>query len=164
MQVVGVGEKIAECVLAYGWGIESLPMDGNGCRIYQRLMGLPDVAKQWKVVAIRDRLKAIFAGHRVRMNRWHLSMVDIYEFLRLHSQVGCSRSPNCQHCPITRCLSRRRDSLGCGPSGASGNLWREWRGLILEQRETEQENENEKHFAAQFPPGNLRIISNVPGT
>ena len=136
MQVVGVGEKIAECVMAYGWGIESLPMDGNGCRMYQRLMGLPDVAKHWRVVDIRDRLKAIFNCHRVRMERLDISMVDIHESLRLHSQLVCGRSPNCQHCPITRCLSRKSDYLGCGASVASSNLWREWRNLILEPPET----------------------------
>ena len=161
IQVVGVGEKIAECVLAYGWGIESLPMDGNGCRMYQRLMGLPDVAKHWRVVDIRDRLKAIFNGHRLRMERLDISMVDIHESLRLHSQLVCGRSPNCQHCPITRCLSRRLDYLGCGPSGASGNLWREWRDLILEQQESE--HQNEQLFPANLQSGDCRNISGNPG-
>ena len=41
MQIKGVGEKIAECVIPYGWGGEALPLDGNGCRVVERVSGLP---------------------------------------------------------------------------------------------------------------------------
>ena len=131
LKIEGVGEKIAECVLAYGWGVESLPMDGNGCRLRQRLMGLPDVAKSWNPARIRDSLKAIFHAHRAWMNGQKIAMVDIHEMLRLHSQLVCGRNPECQRCPVTQCLSRRREFLDCGPTEYN-NLWRDWRDLILE--------------------------------
>ena len=131
LKIVGVGEKIAECVLAYGWGVESLPLDGNGCRLRQRLMGLPDVAKSWSSARIRDSLKAIFHAHRAWMNGQKIAMVDIHEMLRLHSQLVCGRNPECQRCPVTQCHSRRREFLGGGPPEYN-NLWRDWRDLILE--------------------------------
>ena len=136
LKVVGVGEKITECVLAYGWGVESLPMDGNGCRLHQRLMGLPDVAKSWKPAHIRDVLKAIFHEHRTWMKDQKVAMVDIHELLRLHSQLVCVRSPECQRCPVTRCLSRRREFLGCEPP-VYNNLWRDWRDLLLEPEKSD---------------------------
>ncbi len=135
INVVGVGEKIAECVLAYGWGIESLPMDGNGCRMYQRLMCLPDVAKSWNSANIRDRLKAIFHERRAWMEGQKIAMVDIHELFRLHAQLVCGRSPECQRCPVTQCLSRRREFLGSEPPEYD-NIWRDWRDLILEPGES----------------------------
>jgi len=132
LQVVGVGEKIAECLLAYGWGVESLPMDGNGCRMYQRLMRLPDGANSWNPANIRDSIKAIFQGNRAWMNDRNIALVDIHELLRLHSQLICGRSPECQRCPVTRCLSRKREYLGCKPPDPANDLWRDWRNLLLE--------------------------------
>ena len=136
-KIVGVGEKIAECVLAYGWGVESLPMDGNGCRLRQRLMGLPDVAKSWNPARIRDNLKAVFHEHRAWMSGQKISMVDIHELLRLHSQLVCRRSPECQRCPVSQCLSRRREFLGYEPPESTNKLWRDWRGLILQPEKSE---------------------------
>ena len=137
LQVVSVGEKIAECVLAYAWGIEALPMDGNCCRMYQRLMGLPEVARSWDSAGIRDRLKAIFQERREWLNSRKIAMIDIHELLRLHSQLVCGRSPECGRCPVSECQSRRRDYLGYEPPPATRNLWREWRDLILEPENRE---------------------------
>ena len=137
LKIVGVGEKIAECVMVYGWGVESLPMDGNGCRSHQRIMGLPDVAKSWKAAHIRNSLKAIFHEHRAWMNDQEIAMADIHELLRLHSQLVCGRSPECQRCPVTQCISRRRDFLGCEPLESTNNLWSDWRDLILEPENSE---------------------------
>ena len=137
LEIVGVGEKIAECVLAYGWGVETLPMDGNGCRMRQRLMGLPDVTKKWNPAHIRDCLKATFQEHRAWMYSQKIAMVDIHELLRLHSQLVCKRVPECQRCPVTQCLSRRREFLGGEPPAAANNLWRDWRDLILEPEKSE---------------------------
>ncbi len=134
LEIVGVGEKIAECVLAYGWGIEALPLDGNGCRLNQRLMGLPDLAKQWDAALIRDTLKETFRKHRRWMDNQEISMVDIHELLRLHSQLICGKGPDCQNCPVTRYLSRRREFLGCDPPEHE-NLWNDWRELILAPEE-----------------------------
>ena len=138
LKIVGVGEKIAECVLAYGWGIESLPLDGNGCRMHQRLAGLTDVAKGWNSGKIRDGLKAIFYARRAWMNGQNIAMVDIHEMLRLHSQLVCGRSPECRRCPVTECLSRKREYLGGKPPDATKNLWRDWRDLILEPANPKQ--------------------------
>lgn len=131
LTIVGVGEKIAECVLVYAWGVESLPMDGNGCRLHQRLAGLPDRVSSWNTTRTRDSLKTIFQKHRAWMKGQKIALVDIHELLRLHSQLVCGRSPECQRCPVTQCLSRRREFLGCGPPEYN-DLWRDWRDLILE--------------------------------
>lgn len=135
LEIVGVGEKIAECVLTYGWGVESLPMDGNGCRLRQRLLGLPEAATSRNPARIRGSLKAIFHARRAWMDGHKIAMADIHEMLRLHSQLVCNRSPECQRCPVTQCLSRRREFLGCGPTEYN-NLWRDWRDLILEPEKT----------------------------
>ena len=134
-KIVGVGEKIAECVMAYGWGVESLPMDGNGCRMYQRLLGLPGVAKNWSAANIRSRLKSIFVNHRTWMGNNKIAMVDIHELLRLHSQLVCGKKPACQRCPVTQCLSRRRESQEVSPPEYK-HLWQAWRDLILEPRQS----------------------------
>ncbi|PKB65899.1 MAG: hypothetical protein BZY81_08775 [SAR202 cluster bacterium Io17-Chloro-G4] len=136
LQVVGVGEKIADCVLAYGWGKEALPMDGNGCRMYQRLMGLPDMSKSWNSSSIRDNLKTIFIRHRAWMDCQNIAMIDIHELLRIHSQLVCGRSPDCQRCMVTKCLSRRREYSGCMPPESSSGLWKEWRELIVEPEQS----------------------------
>lgn len=132
LRVAGVGEKISECVLAYGWGEESLPMDGHGCRLHQRLLGLPDVAKSWKAANIRDCVKTIFHRRREWMKSLNIALVDIHELLRLHSQVVCGRSPDCQRCPVSQCHSRRREYLDCEPTNDINSLWQDWRDLILE--------------------------------
>ncbi len=157
LKIDGVGEKIAECVLAYGWGVESLPMDGNGCRLRQRLMGLPDVAKSWNPARIRDSLKAIFHAHRAWMDDHKIAMVDIHEMLRLHSQLVCTRSPECQRCPVTQCLSRRREYLGCGPPEYN-NHWRDWRDLILEPGEFESSEVRQKRGIIEGETNELASI------
>ena len=40
LQIKGVGEKISECVLAYGWGKEALPLDANCVRVLERVAGV----------------------------------------------------------------------------------------------------------------------------
>ena len=59
LRINGVGVKIAECVLAYGWGEEALPLDANCIRVLDRVFGLhgPDRALGRTAAALRDGLK-----------------------------------------------------------------------------------------------------------
>ena len=100
-QITGVGEKVAECVLAYGWGKEAMPMVGNGCRVAFRLAGLPFERQTRQVAYIRNRLKSVFNRHRHWMDDQGLAMIDIHEILRLHGQLVCTKNPACYRCPVT---------------------------------------------------------------
>jgi endonuclease III len=60
-QIKGVGEKIAGCVIAYGWGGEALPLDGNACRLVERVSG---IAAGVPVQLLRASLKSLYLSHR----------------------------------------------------------------------------------------------------
>ncbi len=131
-EIKGVGEKVAECVAAYGWGREALPMDGNACRVVDRVCGLTIDNPGRHVGALRGRLKEIYQGHRQWMAEQSVAMIDIHELLRLHGQVVCTRTPNCSGCPVSVCRSRRHAYVECHGSGVSPAFWQEWRDLLLE--------------------------------
>ena len=132
LKIKGVGEKIAECVLGYGWGQEALPMDGNGCRVAKRLLGLSSLEQHQDAAHIRSSLKTMFDGHREWMADREVAMVDMHEVLRLHGQVVCKRSPECSRCPVSGCRSRKQGYSEFADTGVTGALWEEWRELILD--------------------------------
>ena len=129
--IKGVGEKIAECVLAYGWGQEALPMDGNGCRLIERLRGACAKSKPWSAGYIRESLKALYHTQRKWMTVRGVAMIDLHELLRLHGQVLCTRRPQCYRCPVSTCNSRREAYSGSDYPGIDGELWQDWRELLL---------------------------------
>ena len=139
LKIKGVGEKIAECVLGYGWGREALPMDGNGCRVVTRLVGLTSLEQRQDAADIRNSLKTMFDAHRGWMASRGVAMIDLHEVLRLHGQVVCKRSPECSRCPVSGCRSRKQEYSSFAGSGVSGALWDEWRQLILDPSTTDQE-------------------------
>ena len=131
LKIKGVGEKIAECVLGYGWGREALPMDGNGCRVVARLVDLTSLKQLQDAAHIRNSLKTVFNGHREWMASRGVAMIDLHEVLRLHGQLVCKRSPECSRCPVTGCRSRKQDYSDFSGTSVTGALWEEWRELIL---------------------------------
>ena len=130
MGIKGVGEKIAECVMAYGWGEDALPLDANCVRVLDRVLKL-----NWgrnPPAPLRQSLKCVYLKHRRRFSESSTGMVDIHEILRLHGQVCCTRTPDCARCPVSSCASRRQpQGKGGGPTFSIG-LWDEWRELINE--------------------------------
>ena len=132
LRIKGVGEKIAECVVGYGWGQEALPMDGNGCRVFERLAGQERDSKPWSAAFVRQRLRALYEDHREWMTSHGVAMIDLHEVLRLHGQVLCTRRPQCSRCPVSVCLSRRQAYSGSDSPGIDGALWQEWRELLLD--------------------------------
>ncbi len=131
LSIRGVGEKIAECVLGYGWGQEALPIDGNGCRVIQRLRGVSAGNRPWSAGHIRESLKALYRAQREWMAALGVSMIDLHELLRLHGQVLCTKRPRCGRCPVSACASRREAYSGPNHPGIDGTLWRDWRDLLL---------------------------------
>ena len=133
LRISGVGEKIAECVLAYGWGEDALPLDANCVRVLERVFGLerpnrrpPDPAP------LRERLKCVYLKHPREFDRLGIGMVDIHEILRLHGQVCCTRTPDCARCPVSGCESRRETWNGPERAEVLYSLWDDWRELINE--------------------------------
>ena len=55
LRIKGVGEKIAECVLAYGWGQDALPLDAHCIRVLARVFGLPMAATRLTTRAAESR-------------------------------------------------------------------------------------------------------------
>ena len=132
--IKGVGGKIAECVLAYGWGEEALPLDANCIRVLDRVFG-PVNGKDGPrrtPAALRDSLKCVYRMHRPQFADLSIGMVDIHEILRLHGQVCCARTPECARCPVSWCRSRREPWGGSALIEVSPTIWDDWRELINE--------------------------------
>lgn len=129
LQIKGVGEKIAECVIAYGWGCEALPLDGNACRLLERVSGL---AAGFPVQLLRESLKNLYSNHRTWMEERGLAMVDLHEMIRLHAQTICTKAPACSLCPISTCLSRQAEYQTDRFPEVDPASWQDWRELLLE--------------------------------
>ncbi len=133
LAIKGVGEKISDCVLAYGWGLDALPLDANCLRVLERVMGSDPVGRRRKDPgSLRERLKTVYLNHTPWFAELGVSMVDIHEILRLHGQVCCARTPDCGRCPVSGCLSRREPWDGTKQVDVSPAYWDDWRELINE--------------------------------
>ena len=133
LQIKGVGEKISECVLAYGWGKEALPLDANCVRVLERVAGVERSGRKRPDPApLRDGLKTVYLKHSRRFTELSISLVDVHEILRLHGQVCCTRTPECSVCPVSRCLSRRAPRDSRRLTRVSPTYWDDWRELINE--------------------------------
>ncbi len=132
MEIKGVGDKIAECVVAYGWGEEALPMDGNGRRVVDRICGYPIDGGSPHTAQVRGWLKEVYESNRGWMAERGVAMVDIHEMLRLHGQLVCRRVAQCRLCPIADCASRTCPPLENDRVTVGVALWDEWRELLLE--------------------------------
>ena len=138
LNVWGVGPKIAECVVGYGWGEEALPIDSHGCRVVNRILGKGSVDTPIiDAVSIRGHIKTAFATDRRKMEAQGIAMVDVHEILRLHGQNVCTIRPKCWMCPVSSCMSRATKSSITDPSEITGSIWQAWRELILEPLTTE---------------------------
>ena len=126
----GVGDKIAECVLAYGWGEEALPLDANCVRVLQRVFGLEHEDRN--PAALRQELKSVYLKKTTDFASLSVGMVDIHEILRLHGQTCCARTPICRQCPATGCLSRREPWDQSAEMELDQSIWDDWRELINE--------------------------------
>ena len=128
----GVGDKVAECVLAYGWGEDALPVDGNVYRVAGRIWGLQAAGNSRDVKVLREHLKWAYREVSADLTA-SIAMIDVHEILRLHAQVCCGRTPDCARCPLTRCNFRRRQRTAESET-VDPAAWDEWRELILEPR------------------------------
>ena len=131
--IKGVGEKIAECVLAYGWGEDALPLDANCVRVLRRVFGLegPNL-RPLDPAPLREWLKCVYLRHHQDFSGLAIGMVDIHEILRLHGQVCCTRTPECSRCPVSKCQSRREPRRESESIEVSYSLWDDWREMINE--------------------------------
>ena len=131
LKINGVGHKVAECVLAYGWGEDALSLDANVYRVLNRIHG--DGARHPKSTGeSRELLKCLYQKHRKGFVGKSITMVDIHEILRLHGQVCCTRKPDCAACPVSRCRSRLVDSNPTNGQLIPLGFWDDWRELLLE--------------------------------
>ncbi len=130
LRIKGVGEKISECVLAYGWGEDALPLDANCVRVLGRVFGLQDRGRM--PAPLREGLKCVYRNHQGHFEDLSIAMVDVHEILRLHGQICCTRTPECFRCPVTQCLSRREPRDESSTIGVSLSMWDDWRELIYE--------------------------------
>ncbi len=133
LRIKGVGGKIAECVLAYGWGKEALPLDANCIRVLERVSG-PGGPQRFRQMPgpLREGLKCVYLKQPHRFADLSIRMVDIHEILRLHGQVCCTRTPDCARCPLSVCQSRREPWDRSKEIGVSLTMWDDWRELINE--------------------------------
>ena len=138
LRINGVGDKIAECVLVYGWGEDALPLDGNCIRVLLRVFGIPGLLPSEargvgrNPAPLRERLKTVYLMYSRQFAKSSIGMVDIHEILRLHGQVCCARTPECSRCPVAGCLSRREPWDGSTIISVSPAIWDDWRELINE--------------------------------
>ncbi len=130
LRINGVGDKIAECVLAYGWGEDALPLDANCVRVLERIFSLGKAQRM--PAPLREDLKCVYRKHHQQFADLSIAMVDIHEILRLHGQVCCARTPECARCPVSGCQSRREPWDELSVVEVSPAMWDDWRELIYE--------------------------------
>ena len=130
LAIKGVGEKIAECVLAYGWGEEALPLDANCVRVLDRVFGLG--YGRLDPAPLRQEIKCVYLKESISFADLSIRMVDIHEILRLHGQACCTRVPDCRGCPVSSCLSRREPLDPSRGIAVDPSVWDEWRELLNE--------------------------------
>ena len=130
LRIKGVGDKIAECVLAYGWGEDALPLDANCVRVLDRVFGLEH--RRRNPAPLRERLKSVYLNQSSGFEDLSISMADIHEILRLHGQVCCTRTPDCGRCPVSGCLSRSVRWDDSEEVDVPVAMWDDWRELINE--------------------------------
>jgi len=132
-QIKGVGDKVFECVLAYGCGKPAVPVDHNVLRVLYRIHGKNSAGvNNSDYNSIRKELK-----DRLEPNKW----IDTHELLRLHGITVCRKGqPRCYLCPLESCEYREAlfDAMG-GISRVQreanrglDNEWEPWRQLICE--------------------------------
>ena len=133
-QINGVGDKIAEGVLAYGWGDDALPLDVHVVRVLSRVFGItpaPGTSQNAAPARLRYELKCVYHRCAGQFAGAGIAMVDIHEILRLHGQLCCVRQPACRRCPVSRCQSRRQpQSEPSAPPPPT--IWNDWRELLYE--------------------------------
>ena len=138
LKIRGVGHKIADCVLAYGWGHEAVPLDANVYRVLCRIQKTGGRDATASTSQLRELLKCSHQKHRPEFAAMSIAMVDIHEILRLHGQVCCTRKPDCAACPVSNCGSRLASmdppmdlmrSHQITPA-----IWDDWRELLLEPK------------------------------
>lgn len=140
LRIKGVGDKIAECVLAYGWGDAALPLDVHGLRVLHRVFGATpapgatpasEATRNAPPAQWREMLKSAHRRRAGSLTAAGIAMVDIHEILRLHGQLCCARQPACHRCPVSQCRSRRQPQSQ--PAAAPPpDIWNEWRELLYE--------------------------------
>ena len=130
LEIKGVGEKVAECVLAYGWGDDALPLDANCIRVLGRVFGIATTDRG--PGPLREGLKCVYRMRREQFAELSMGMVDIHEILRLHGQLCCARTPDCARCPVSGCQSRRESREPVLDVQAPPEIWDDWRELINE--------------------------------
>lgn len=133
-QINGVGDKIAECVIAYGWGDDALPLDAHAVRVLSRVFGetpAPGTSQNAAPARLRHELKCVYHRCAGQFADAGIAMVDIHEILRLHGQLCCARQPACRRCPVSLCQSRRQPQSE--PAAAPPpTIWNDWRELLYE--------------------------------
>lgn len=127
----GISDKVAECVIGYGYGKPALPVDGHVCRVVFRICGLSfQYAPPFYAPFVRDQLKRGFEP-----SEW----MEIHELLRLHGQTVCGKGSRCSWCSVSNCSFRQ---VGHTESVEGARLagrkviasWEAWRELLLEPR------------------------------
>ena len=100
LRIKGVGNKIYECILAYGCGKPALPVDGNVLRVLYRLSGKNLVeANNLDYDLVRQKLKRM-----LEPSKW----IDTHELLRLHGIAVCRKGQSqCHLCPLAPCQYRK---------------------------------------------------------
>ncbi len=132
LAIKGVGEKVAECVLAYGWGAQALPIDGNVCRFISRVVGREPHEENLDAAVVRGQLKRACSRNDTALSEIKIAMVDVHEILRLHAQTTCLGAPICEVCPLSNCHSRRKPFADGTAPTINFELWEEWRELLLD--------------------------------
>lgn len=64
LKINGVGHKVAECILAYGWGEDALPLDANVYCVLNRINGDGARPPPESTGELRELLKCLYQKHR----------------------------------------------------------------------------------------------------
>ena len=102
LSLPGVGEYTAACVLLFGYGEATSPVDTNVERVLSRLLGLPVQSRiiHRSVQEAYTHLQGRSTDHR----RLHFALID------LAHTVCKPRNPKCSQCPLSTVCSYARSA------------------------------------------------------
>ena len=94
LSLPGVGEYTAACVLLFGYGEATSPVDTNVERVLSRLLGLPVQTGRVFHRAVQ-KAYTILQGRDTDHRRLHFALIDLAHLI-------CKRrNPNCPLCPLS---------------------------------------------------------------
>lgn len=99
LKLPGVGDKTASCILLYGFGMPTIPVDTHLNRIAKRLKIVP---KNFTPKKTREKLEKLISDD--------LKLITNFLFIKFGKDICKPIKPKCEICPIKKYCKRNKTS------------------------------------------------------